>query len=169
MHFLGGSLFFIALALISCALIGSPDMIKTARFDDAISVTCKLDMAPLPQRIAAAKELLLGLDASEDIVATALFEDGRVVVNVTLGGGTERWRVDFHLVWPEPQLNNQHLSILKLVNWSASAPPNAVLNQRTAKIARTKAETQLRKVIHNMTTDGGPLEGRITLIEAPEG
>jgi len=142
------------------------EMLKAARFDDAITVTCKLGSEPLPQRIAAAKELLLALDASPDITATALFEDGRVVVKATLGG-TDDWRVDFHLVWPEPQLNNQHLSVVKLVNWSAAAPANAVANEWSAANARSRAETHLRNAIISLTTAGGPLEGRVTLIEPP--
>ena len=63
---------FAAATLTSCTQMyrmERMEMLKAARFDDAITVTCKLGSEPLPQRIAAAKELLLALDASSDITA----------------------------------------------------------------------------------------------------
>jgi hypothetical protein len=126
---------------------------------DAATVCVVLEPAPLAERIAAARELLYALDAAPDVDASGAFEDARVVVSVPFGLSAT-WRVDFHLVWPEPQLNNQHLSALKLVARAAWGGTSVT----AAGTVRATAEARLRTLIGELTAPGAALAGRIRLI-----
>lgn len=139
---------------------GEVSMLRAVRYDDAETISCKLIATPLAARIGAAKELLLSLDATEGIRSSGVFESARVTVEPKVGG--ETWFLDFHLAWPEPQLNNQHLNVLKLVNWAGAVEPGGVADPTTSEVARTEAVDKLRAAIDALcNTD---FVGRIELV-----
>jgi hypothetical protein len=120
-----------------------------------------LEDATVAERVEAVRELLLTLDSEDDIASTAVFEEGRVLVISRTGADEIEWFVPFHLVWPEPRLNNQHLNAVKLVNWTASG--KAI--EPTARSARQQATERLRIAIRVRIEAGGLLEGRIRIAE----
>jgi len=133
-------------------------MMKAARLDSADGLTLELRQAPLAERLADVKALLYALDAEDDIDAGGVFESGLVVVTVEVG--TKKVPVDFHLAWPEPQLNNQHLSVVRLRSWTVAG----VADETTATDARRKAKERLIEAIENLTKSGASLEGAVAIL-----
>jgi hypothetical protein len=133
-------------------------MMKAARLDNADGLTLELRQAPLAERLADLKAVLYALDAEDDIDAGGVFESGLVVVAVEVG--TKKASVDFHLAWPEPQLNNQHLSVVRLRSWTVSG----VTDEQTAVDARKKAKERLVEAIEALTAPGAELEGAVRVL-----
>lgn len=134
-------------------------MSQSITFNDPWSVSLVLQDASVAERVEAVRELLLTLDSEDDIVSTAALEEGRVVVISRTGADDFEWSVPFHLVWPEPRLNNQHLNAIKLVNWTVTG--KAV--EPMARVARKQATDRLRIAIRDRIDAGGSLEGRIRI------
>jgi hypothetical protein len=111
--------------------------------------------------VDAIKELLRILNAKTDVDAHAVFEDGAVVLEIPLGVNQNPWRVVYHLVWPEPQLNNEYLTTVKLMSWSAVFK----VDFTTAAIARRRAQEKLRDLIAEAISPAGSLHGRVRFVE----
>lgn len=133
-------------------------MMKAARLDSADGLTLQLRQAPLAERLADVKAVLYALDGEDDIDAGGVFESGRVVVAVEVG--TKKASVDFHLAWPEPQMNNQHLSVVRLRSWSVGG----VTDETTATDARQKAKARLVEAIEDLTKPGASLDGAVSIL-----
>ncbi|MEM7203856.1 MAG: hypothetical protein AAF628_26570 [Planctomycetota bacterium] len=137
---------------------------RSNRFTHPNTVELVLDDDSVSGRVEAVKELLRILDAADGVDAHAVYEEGTVTIDVPLGVNEDEWCVAFHLVWPEPQLNNQHLNTVKLMNWSAVFKVDFAV----AALARKKALAKLRRLIKRATEPStGPLAGRVRFVEEP--
>lgn len=138
---------------------GGEEMSVGTRLADSESLTVTLANRPLAERLAAVKQLLYALDDLDDIECPGLFETGLVVVTVPTGPrGTGQFAdVDFHMAWPEPQFNNQHLSVVRLVSWTVAG----LLGDDDATKARLTAKARLQQAIEELTGPGAALEGAI--------
>ena len=135
---------------------------RSNRFPNPNTIELALDDTTVSGRVEAAKELLRIINTNDDVDAHGVFEEGTVTVQVRLGVRKDVWSVAFHVVWPEPQLNNQHLNTVKLMNWSAVFR----VDFATAAIARSRALNRLRKLItDSIDPVSGPLTGRVRFVE----
>ncbi|UYV13366.1 MAG: hypothetical protein NCW75_03555 [Phycisphaera sp.] len=130
-------------------------------FDDAWILSLALDHDGVAERIAALRGMLMALDGRSGISAPGVLEDGQVVVRVTTGADKAKWAVPYHLAWPEPRLNNHHLTAVKFLSWNVVGEKGPV----TAGRARQTAHDRLRKAIQDHVDTGGPLAKRIRILQ----
>lgn len=130
-------------------------------FDDAWILSIALDHEGVAERIAALRGLLMTLDGQSGTSAPGVLEDGQIVVRVKTGADQARWAVPYHLAWPEPRLNNQHLTAVKLLNWNVVGEKGPV----TAGRARQSAHDRLKEAIQDHIDTGEPLAKRIRILQ----
>ena len=96
---------------------------QAIRFDTPKAINLSINGANVAERIDAVKQYMAFLDnqsaPSYDIDFLAGFEESRVSVRIKWGVNVW-WKIDFHLIWPNPRLNNQHFNQLKLAGWTAA-------------------------------------------------
>jgi hypothetical protein len=161
-YILVGSL---GLSVAGCVVPMRSDTAASVHFSSAKTIELVMADESVSGRVDAINELLRILNAAPDVDAHAVYEDGSIVLEIPLGVKEDPWRVVYHLVWPEPELNNQYLNTVKLMNWSAIFK----LDFATAGIARRKAHERLRDLIGEAISPAGPLHGRVRFVEAFQG
>jgi hypothetical protein len=139
---------------------------QAIRFNDTLSIVLKVEGESVGERIATVKQFLNYLDGMENIDVSAVFEHSRIVVTVDLAI-ERKWNVDFHLVWPEPRMNNQHFNSVKLMNWIASyagSGTGGAFNTTSASDARKRAYFKIQDAIGSYIDSGISGNGRIVLL-----
>ena len=136
------------------------------RFDDSLSIVLQVDGPDAGARIATIRQFLNYLNGQENIDVSSVSEQNRIVVAVVLALG-RRWNVDFHLVWPEPRMNDQDFNCLKLMNWMASyggSDAAHAFNPTSAEDARARACRRMQEVDNAYIASGTSTSGRIVLL-----
>lgn len=96
---------------------------QSIRFDSPEAVNLEVNGNSVSERIDAVRRYMAFLDNQSgegfEVDFSAGFEESCITMRVEIG--VERWwKIDFHLVWPSPRMNNQHFNQVKLVCWTAA-------------------------------------------------
>lgn len=156
--FLAGSYFCGSPHFMAPPDVKANQAVQAYRFPTGRVINIELLGAFVVERVGAVQKLLMHLGGPA-IDTNGMIETGMVTVTVEVG--TTEWKVDFHLVWPNPQLNNQHINSIKLVAWTSALRADHPINADTA---REKAIKVLRDRITTLAAPGGPLEKEIALV-----
>jgi hypothetical protein len=127
---------------------------QTIRFDDAKTISLEVNGDSFSERIEAVRQFMVFLDNEPDVDFSSGFEQSRVTVRCKTALD-DWWRIDFHLAWPNPGMENQQFSLVKLLNWIAglenAAPGDA--REPTAGVARELAVDRLLGLVNKFAQE----------------
>jgi hypothetical protein len=127
---------------------------QTIRFNDVKTIRLEVKGDSVSDRINALRQFMTFLDNQPNVDFSSGFEQSRVTVRCKTALD-DWWQVDFHLVWPNPTMDNQQLNLVKLLNWITAledAAPGDV-REPTASVARELAVERLLGLINEFAQE----------------